>query len=405
MDTFEKLAALNQEMKVERAEDARLDSPPACPAFKPLAAQLQRPAKPSSAGGCEDPAEGFPITMAALPNGQRMPILKSLITSVCERNCNYCCFRAGRDFRRVTFKPEEMAGAVVRLTEKGLIRGAFISSGIAGGGMRTQDKLIAMAEHLRLKLHYKGYLHLKLMPGSEYDQVLRAMQLADRVSVNLEGPNTKRLSALAPQKVFLEELLQPLRWVEQIRQKLPGWQGWNGRWPSSTTQFVVGAVGETDLELLSTTAYLNKNVRLARGYFSHFSPTPDTPFENLPACNPWREHRLYQASFLLRDYGFEVEELPFQQAGDLPLETDPKLAWARSNLYEAPLEVNRADRVQLLRIPGIGLKGAQAILSARSRNNLRSLDDLKALGVIASRAAPFILLNGKRPPVQLRLWQ
>jgi predicted DNA-binding helix-hairpin-helix protein len=108
---------------------------------------------------------------------------------------------------------------------------------------------------------------------------------------------------------------------------------------------------------------------------------------------------------LLRDYGLEVEELPFQQAGDLPLETDPKLAWARSNLFEAPLEVNRADRVQLLRIPGIGLKGAQAILTARTMNNLRSLDDLKALGVIASRAAPFILLNGKRPPLQLSLWQ
>ena len=396
METFAKLAELNQAMQVEAAEDAHIGNPPAC--FRP---QTPAAAQPH---GCEDPADGLPISMAALPNGRRMPILKSLLTSACERNCNYCCFRAGRDFHRVNFKPEEMAGAVVRLTEKNKIQGAFISSGMVGGGVRTQDKLLDMAEVLRFRMHYRGYLHLKLMPGVEYDQVLRAMQLADRVSVNLEGANTKRLLALAPQKVFLDELIQPLRWVEQIRQELSPWQGWNGRWPSSTTQFVVGAVGESDLELLSTMAYLNKTVRLARGYFSGFSPTPGTPFENLPACNPWREHRLYQASFLLRDYGFELEEMPFQPQGDLPLDTDPKLAWARTNLWESPLEINRVDKTQLLRIPGIGPKGAQAILQARYKNRLRSLNDLRAIGVITSRAAPFILLDGRRPAYQPGLW-
>jgi predicted DNA-binding helix-hairpin-helix protein len=392
MDTLVKLASLNQEMKLELAEDARVASPASCPDYKPISNETD--------SGRE---RGLPITTVALPNGQRMPILKSMMTSACERNCNYCCFRSGRDSQRVTFKPEEMAGAVVKLSQKGLIRGAFISSGMAGGGMRTQDRLIAMAEVLRTKLHYRGYLHLKLMPGTEYDQVLRAMQLADRVSVNLEGPNSTRLSALAPQKVFMDELLQPLRWVEQIRRTLPAWQGWNGRWPSSTTQFVVGAVGESDLELLSTVSQLYRTVRLARGYFSGFSPTPDTPFENLPACNPWREHRLYQASFLLRDYGFELEELPFQGQGDLPLETDPKLAWARSNLGQAPLEINCAEQAELLRIPGVGPKGAQAILAARRKSRLHSLEELKALGVVASRAAPFILLDGHRPPVQLSL--
>ncbi len=399
MDVFEKLSLIKQDMQVEVAEDARGIPPKDCTGLASSALK-----SPPGGGGCEDPAEGFPITMAALPNGQRMPILKSLITSACERNCNYCCFRSGRDMRRVTFKPDEMAGAVVRMTERRLIRGAFISSGIAGGGARTQDKLIDMAEILRFKLKYRGYLHLKLMPGSEYDQVLRAMQLADRVSVNLEGPNTKRLQALAPQKVFLEELLQPLRWVEKIRQTLPGYQGWQGRWPSSTTQFVVGAVGESDLELLSTLAYLNKNVRLARGYFSRFSPTPDTPFEHLPAANPWREHRLYQASFLLRDYGFDLEEMPFQANGDLPLENDPKLQWARHHLVESPMEINRVDRSQLLRIPGIGPKGALAILNARRSNRLHSLNDLKALGINANRAAPFILMDGHRPSFQLSLW-
>jgi predicted DNA-binding helix-hairpin-helix protein len=390
-DTMNKLALITQEMRVEVAEDVS-----AAPA-KPLL-------RPAASSPCADPSEGLPVSTAVLPDGRRMPILKTLITSACERNCNYCAFRAGRDFRRVNFKPDEMAGAVNRLTQRGVIEGAFLSSGIAGGGVRTQDKIIDTAEVLRKKLNYRGYLHLKLMPGSEFDQVLRAMQLADRVSINLEGPNTKRLQALAPQKMFLDELLQPLKWVEQIRRERPGSQGYKGHWPSSTTQFVVGAVGENDLELLQTMDSLNKQVRLARGYFSAFSPTPDTPFENLPACSPWRQHRLYQASFLLRDYGFELEEMPFQTSGDLPLETDPKLAWARSNLKEQPLDVNRADRAHLLRIPGVGPKGALAILTARRQNRLRSLEDLKSLGIVAARAAPFILLDGQRPAYQLALF-
>ena len=381
MDAIQKLNLIQNEMKMEVAEDD----------------QVQRA---TGKGGCEDPAEGLPVTMACLPNGQRMPILKTLITSACERNCNYCAFRAGRDFRRVTFKADEMAEAVNRLTQRKVIEGAFLSSGIAGGGVRTQDKLIATAEVLRKKLNYRGYLHLKLMPGSEYDQVLRAMQLADRVSINLEGPNTKRVQALAPQKVFFEELVEPLRWVEQIRRERSPAEAWKGRWPSSTTQFVVGAVGENDLELLQTLSDLNRSVRLARGYFSAFSPTPGTPFDNLPACNPVRRNRLYQASFLLKDYGFELEDMPFQTGGDLPLDADPKLAWARNHLGEDPLDVNRADRSHLLRIPGIGPKGALAILNARRQNRLRSLEDLKALGVVASRAAPFILLDGHRPTFQ-----
>jgi predicted DNA-binding helix-hairpin-helix protein len=256
---------------------------------------------------------------------------------------------------------------------------------------------------LRQKLKFQGYLHLKIVPGAERAQVERAMQLADRVSINLEGPNSQRLAALAPHKTFMEELLQPLRWVEEIRRTQPAHQGWNGRWPSSTTQFVVGGVGERDVELLGTTAALHQQVHLARPYFSGFNPVENTPLENQPPSNPRRQQRLYQASFLLRDYGFDLEEMPFNGHGDLPLDTDPKLAWARQNFGQAPLEINRADREQLLRIPGIGLKGVQAILKARCSTPLRSLNDLKALGIVPVRAAPFILLDGKRPDLQLEL--
>lgn len=399
MDGIAKLKLINEEMRLEVD-----DSPPPAPTQPySLAGSPNCPGTPAAQP--KPSSAGLPIHMAALPNGQRVPLLKTLLTSACERNCYYCPFRSGRDFRRMTFKPDEMAQTVVDLTTAGVIKGAFLSSGIAGGSVRTQDKLIATAEILRKKHHYSGYLHLKLMPGAETAQVERAMLLADRVSVNLEAPNTRRLSLLAPQKMFMDELLQPLRTVEHIRQTQPGQRAWNGRWPSSTTQFVVGAVGESDLELLQTVAYLYKNLRLARSYFSGFGPISDTPFEDRPAVNPWREHRLYQASFLLRDYGFELEEMPFIGEGQLPLETDPKQAWARANLSEAPLEINHAARRELLRIPGIGPKGAQAILAARQRGGcFKSVDDLKALGVWANRAAPYILLDGQRPPVQLNLF-
>lgn len=399
MDGIAKLKLINDDMRLETD-----DSPAPVPGQPfSLAGSPACPGGPPARTKAGD--EGLPIHMAALPNGQRVPLLKTLLTSACERNCYYCPFRAGRDFRRMTFKPDEMAQTVVDLSAAGVIKGAFISSGIAGGGVRTQDKLIDTAEILRKKHHYRGYLHLKLMPGAEADQVARAMQLADRVSVNLEAPNTNRLSLLAPQKMFMDELLQPLRAVEHIRRTQPGHRGWNGRWPSTTTQFVVGAVGESDLELLQTVAYLYKHLRLARSYFSGFGPIRDTPFEDRPAVNPWREHRLYQASFLLRDYGFELEDMPFMGEGQLPLETDPKQAWARAHLAEAPLEINQADRNALLRIPGIGPKGAQAILAARrGGGRLKSVDDLKALGVWANRAAPFILVDGRRPPVQLNLF-
>ena len=406
---MQKLAVISNDMGLE-VDDSPVAAPPAGDpgSIQPytLAGTPSCPgsAQPQNGARGGDPA-GLPIQMAALPGGKRIPLLKTLLTSACERNCYYCPFRAGRDFRRVTFKPDELAQTVVDLSKAEIIKGAFISSGIAGGGSRTQDKLIATAEILRKKHNYRGDLHLKLMPGVEAAQVERAMQLADRVSVNLEAPNTLRLSMLAPQKMFLDELLQPLRIVEKIRQTQPGFRGWNGRWPSSTTQFVVGAVGENDLELLQTVAYLYKNLRLARSYFSGFGPISDTPFEDRTAVNPWRQHRLYQASFLLRDYGFELEDMPFIGDGHLPLEVDPKQAWARANLSEAPLEINHADRRDLLRIPGIGPKGAQAILESRQRGGrLKSVDDLKALGVWSNRAAPFILFDGHRAPVQLNLF-
>jgi len=377
MSTVETLRLLTNQMHLEPAEDSD------CPRLT------------------EKHQDELVIGTAALPNGRQIKLLKTLLSSACERNCFYCPFRAGRDFRRATFIPDEMASTFSTLQRAGAAEGIFLSSGIIKGGITTQDKLIDTADILRNKFQFKGYIHLKIMPGAERDQVERDMQLANRVSINLEAPNTARLEKLAPRKQFLEELLQPLRWVEEIRRTQPAIKGWNGRWPSSVTQFVVGAAGESDLELMETTEKVYRQMRLMRTYFSAFHPISDTPLENLPAAPQIRQNRLYEASFLLRDYDFTLEDLPFDHQGNLPLRIDPKLAWAQINLNEKPIEVNLASRKELMRIPGIGLKSAAAILAARRQNKLKELSDLRQLGINTSRAAPFILLNGAKPAYQL----
>jgi predicted DNA-binding helix-hairpin-helix protein len=380
MDQFDRLQLLSDMMHLEPAEEV---------GCQPLSAHQQR---------------AINISHAVTPGGKPIPLLKTLLTSACERNCFYCPFRAGRDFRRATFKPDELAQTFIAIHRAGLAEGMFLSSGITAGGVRSQDALLDTAAILRNKLGFKGYLHLKLMPGVEYEQVRAAMQYSDRISVNLEAPNTARLEKLAPRKAFMEELLQPMRYFEQIRRDIPGREGWKGRWPSLTTQFVVGAVGESDLELLATTEFLHRQMKLSRAYYSRFTPIEDTPFENYPAESPVREQRLYQASFLLRDYGFNLEELSFTQDGRLPLDRDPKQAWASANLSEKPLEINRASKEELLRIPGFGPKSVAAILKHRRRETILSLDDLKKIGILTRRAEPYILLNGKRSAQQLQLF-
>jgi predicted DNA-binding helix-hairpin-helix protein len=397
MDSFVRLQMLTSQMELEPAEETRAERRP-----RPESEVRENEARPI----CFTPKQRDAVFVhpAQLPNGQSIKLLKTLLTSACERDCYYCPFRAGRNFRRATFKPQEFANVFMELNRRGIAEGTFLSSGIAGGGIRTQDQLLDTADILRNKLGFRGYLHLKIMPGAEKAQVERAMQLADRVSVNLEAPNTTRLARLAPHKRFLDELLQPLRWVEEIRKSQPPYKGWKGRWPSTTTQFVVGGADESDLELLTTTTWLNKNVQLKRAYFSAFTPIGDTPLENKTATDPLREHRLYQASFLLRDYGFDLEDMPFTDNGFLPLQSDPKLAWAQLNLKEKPIEINRAERRDLIRIPGIGPKGAEAILRAKKIGKLNDLSALRKLGILVERSSPFILLNGKRTANQLSLF-
>ncbi|MEN8097939.1 MAG: radical SAM protein [Chloroflexota bacterium] len=336
------------------------------------------------------------ITSVSVPGRGRMNVLKAMMTSICSRNCNYCGFRAGRDCERASFTPQEMADGFFRLYRANLVEGLFLSSGIKGTGARAQDEIIATADILRHRLGYRDYLHLKIMPGAEKEQVQRTMELANRVSINLEAPTPKHLQPIAPRKEH-SQLEQPLEWMAKIRED----KGW--RVPSLATQFVVGPGGESDQDLLVSAQRLHTELGLRRVFFSPFNPIKDTPLENETPTPPIRQHRLYQGAYLLRDYNFEVKELPFSKQGFLPDRLDPKLAWANQYLSYDPVEVNRESRWRLLRVPGIGPVGAERILRERRRGTLQSLEDLRKIGVHVSRAAPYITMDGNRPPFQLPL--
>ncbi len=338
------------------------------------------------------------ISEVTTPTGKK-PVLKAMMTTACERNCFYCPFRAGRNkMQRITFTADEMAKTYETMQRAQLVDGLFLSSGIIKGSVTTQDKIIDTADILRKKYNYRGYIHLKIMPGAEYEQIRRAMQLADRVSVNLEGATEERLQRLAPKKDYWNELIRRIQWISHLRKT-------ETLRASVVTQFVVGAVGDTDLELLQVSEQLYNQYGLRRAYYSGFHPISQTPFEELAPTPALRQHRLYQASFLLRDYGWLLEDLSFQKEFNLRLDVDPKQAWADEYLRHAPIEINRANRAELLRIPGIGPKGADAIIQKRRHGRLTDLSHLRQVGIRdAGRSAPYLLLDGHAPAQQLPLF-
>jgi putative DNA modification/repair radical SAM protein len=339
------------------------------------------------------------IYPAVMPDGTKVNLLKVLLTNFCEKNCAYCANRIGRDTRRIHFGPDELAKTFDQMERRGLVKGMFLSSGICGSAQRTMDRMIDTVELVRNRYQFKGYVHLKLLPGATRDQVKRAGEIAQRVSVNLEAPTIQRLNQIAPHKTR-DEVLSPMLWASEFIQE------GQGRWAPSgqTTQFVVGAADECDREILTTASYLYKKLSLHRAYFSAFQPISGTPLEGHPHTPAWREHRLYQCDFLFRLYGFELDELIFDTDGDLHREHDPKTTWAHAHPEFFPVEVNHASRQSLLRVPGIGPRSVTRIVRLRRDNRFRTLSQLGQAGAVAQRAAPFILLDGKSPIHQLPLW-
>ncbi|MGQ9490846.1 MAG: radical SAM protein [Anaerolineae bacterium] len=440
MDTREKLAWL--------AEAARYDD--RC-VLEPDVVTAGRGLFAPEGAAPPDPRALSCVSHVQTPDGRRRAVLKILQTSACQYNCNYCAFRAGRDIRRVHLTPDELARSFDLMYRAGLVEGLFLSSGVVGTS-RTMDEMLATVELVRRKYGFRGYIHLKLLPGAEAAHVERAVALADRVSANLEAPTPQALAALAPLKT-MRALLGPLRTAAEIlRCDLAPSPGCDlitspdcdlitspgcdlfpspgcdlSPYPSPTrrgelgsplffqgkgvgrgrlglsTQFVVGPAGESDRDLLMLAQKLYRVLGLARVYYSAFSPVAGTPLAEAPPTDPVRELRLYQADRLVRHYGFDAEELPFGPDGLLPSGLDPKATWASLHPERFPVEVNRAPIGELLRVPGIGPRSARAIVAARRRGTLRDLGDLRKLGARADRAAPYITLAGRRPPYQPQL--
>lgn len=340
-------------------------------------------------GGRQRSVEDRWIYPAALPDGRTVRLLKVLQTNACTRDCQYCENRASRDVRRESFSPEELAKLFASLHEAGKAGGLFLSSGIPGRADRVMERMIATAEILRRRHRFNGYIHMKILPGSSRAAVERAARLADRVSINIEAPGPQHLERIAGQKDFRKELLPQTEWI-RVAVSDPG-----SRAKSHTTQFVVGASGESDREILKWTDWLYRARGLYRAYYSAYQVPDEHTRLAAPPTPLLREHRLYQSDFLLRKYGFSLEELVFEETGDLSLTVDPKERWAREHPEAFPVEIMKAPQELLLRVPGLGPVSAKRICAWRRQGGFRDAGDLRKTGLLVNRAAPYLLLHGR----------
>jgi predicted DNA-binding helix-hairpin-helix protein len=335
--------------------------------------------------------------------GVRMSLLRILMTNACSFNCHYCPMRRDRPMPRTLLKPEELVRIFLGARQRGWCEGLFITTGIPGRPVKVMDDLIAVLELLRERHRFGGYIHVKMVPGAESAQVARLTALASRVSINFEAPCGSSLARIAPEKSFattLQNFEQVQRLVvserEALKQGKPGDPLHPGGVSGMTMQFVVGATADSDQTLLSTIAGLKSGGGVHHPHFSAFRPISNTPLEGAPATPALREHRLYQASYLVSSYGFAPDEMIYGAGGNLPLAQDPKTAWALNHPEWFPVEVSTASYEELVRVPGIGPLAARRVVSQRAMSVLRSLRDLRALGVLTARAGGFLTLRGRR---------
>jgi predicted DNA-binding helix-hairpin-helix protein len=331
------------------------------------------------------------------------------MTNACSLNCHYCPMRRDRDMPRTLLKPEELVRIFLGARRRGWCEGLFVTTGIPGRPVKVLDDLIKALELLRERERFGGYIHGKLVPGGDAAQIARLTQLASRVSVNLEAPCGATLSQIAPEKnldTTMGDLERVRRGVLESRAAEADGRPRDPLHPGGrsgmTMQFVVGATPDSDRTILGKMSEIYAGGGVHHTHFSAFRPIRDTPMEGVRGTPAVREQRLYQAEYLLREYGFGTEEVVYGEDGNLPLTIDPKSAWALSHPERFPVEVNRASVADLLRVPGIGPTSAQRIVSERLTTRLRGLADLRKLGVVTGRAAGFLTLGGRR--LQTERW-
>jgi predicted DNA-binding helix-hairpin-helix protein len=341
------------------------------------------------------------VYRASLPNGKFINLMRVMFTDFCMMDCAYCPNSVYVPRKRYAFKREELAQTFMELAQRHTVNGLFLSSGIAGSGSQTTEKLIDVVELVRRKYGFRGYIHMKVMPGTEYQYVEAAHRLGTRLSVNIETPQPEMMRRISPHKDLQKDILDPMKWIDQLtREKTGGAVG-------QATQFVVGAADESDQQIFQRIDQMYTDWNLKRVYYAPFRPARHTPMEEHPPVPSRREHRLYQMDWLRRVYQFSHDEisLAFDRRGFLSLEHDPKTVIAVENLDSFPVDVNAATREQLLRVPGVGPTSADQIIENRQRHTIDNWRDLQAMGVVRKRAWPFLIFSGHRPPraKQLRL--
>jgi predicted DNA-binding helix-hairpin-helix protein len=344
-----------------------------------------------------------PIYEAAA-RGKCVPLLKTLLTTRCRNECAYCAFQAKRTVQRTEWEPQKLARITMHLWKTGKIRGIFLSSSV----LKDPDFIMEeQLETLRLLrgMQYSGYIHLRLMPGVSRHYISEAVELADRVGINLEAPNKSIFSEICPDKGGLKEaVLKRMDWlIEDIRRAKESTSRPNFGFAKAgvDTQMIVGAVDDNDWEHLQATEWLYRKLRLKRVYYSGFEPVHQTPLEKQRACPPWREHRLYQSSFLIKDYGFTADSFAsiVNDEGFMP-NTDPKLALATINHDIFPIELDTAPYTEILRIPRVGPITAKRILKARETHRIRYFADLEQVvgANLARRMRRYVELKDKTLP-------
>ncbi len=338
--------------------------------------------------------EGMGICHSYTPDGRCVSLLKILLTNYCIFDCKYCINRVSSDTPRARFTVEEVVWLTMEFYKRNYIEGLFLSSGIIQSSNYTMEQLVSVARSLREDHHFGGYIHLKTIPGADDQLVALAGRYADRLSVNVELPTSQDLMSLAPEKK-LDEIHSTM---DHIKEKLQDTKSERAKGfkverfapAGQSTQMIVGATPTNDVQILQTAGQLYQQQSLKRVYYSAFSPIPDASSQ-LPLVQPplVREHRLYQADWLMRFYQFDVNEIVTGKDGFLDLRIDPKLAWALAHLQYFPVDVNRADRRELLRVPGIGAKTVKKMLLLRRHASIRNADLIK-LGVVWKRTQYFV---------------
>lgn len=360
--------------------------------------------KNSSNGKGVGSTGGAGICHSYAPDGRCISLLKVLLTNRCLYDCHYCINRRSSNVQRAAFTPAEVVRLTLDFYKRNYIEGLFLSSGIIRSADYTMEQVIEVARSLREDHDFRGYLHLKTIPEASVELIEKAGQYADRISINLELPKEESLKTLAPEKslkrtrIAMGKIRHRVEDAAEVRRETRGRRSAEARFATGqSTQVIVGADDSTDQVFLKRSHDLYSNYRLRRVYYSAFSPIPE-PSAILPLKAPplVREHRLYQADWLMRFYGFEAGEIVSDELPNLDLDLDPKLSWALRNRQLFPVDLNRAEKLLLYRVPGLGVRNADRILGIRRYGRIR-VQDLIRLRVSLKKVLPFVITADHHP--------